>query len=90
MINGGGEYGGEKDENGDESTLRLDLWTRQADANNLSAASIIGAFNGTFDLNDGTMQNGERGEGSDCSSDSLVVDVLKGRKLPAEYSLSPL
>lgn len=51
------------EEGGGSGALSIDLWTRSADAAT------------TMELNGG----GGAGDASDCSSDSLVVDVLKGQ-----------
>ncbi|KAL3072475.1 hypothetical protein niasHS_017449 [Heterodera schachtii] len=67
--------GGEREEEDEEGTaLRIDLWTKSTDATTTSS--------GLMGLNGNGPTFGARGiptggEGSDCSSDSLVVDVLK-------------
>uniref|UniRef100_A0A183CKQ8 Uncharacterized protein n=1 Tax=Globodera pallida TaxID=36090 RepID=A0A183CKQ8_GLOPA len=65
--------GDERDESG-SAALQIDLWTKSADATTTSSGlmELSGNGGGTYR---GAVQTG--GEGSDCSSDSLVVDVLK-------------
>uniref|UniRef100_A0A914HDJ5 Uncharacterized protein n=1 Tax=Globodera rostochiensis TaxID=31243 RepID=A0A914HDJ5_GLORO len=67
----------ESEDGGDEggsAALQIDLWTKSADATTTSSGlmELSGNGGGTYR---GAVQTG--GEGSDCSSDSLVVDVLK-------------
>lgn len=62
--------GGGREEEESCGTLSIDLWTKAADASTTMDSSGL-------DEEEGQVEQHREGS-SDCSSDSLVVDVLKG------------